>query len=111
MPSTSRTFSNTIHIRDFVLNIVPDETRIQSTNSNYFEIHSDVNVFSEDDFYDHSITVEPIHTCIRAYLPSPTRELYVPNAFFYADGRFSTSVTAKNKLKIDVHALSLERYE
>lgn len=109
MPSTLHTFSNTIHIRDFILDVVPDGTRAQSTNSNYVEIHADVNVFPEDDFYDSTITVQPIHTCIRAYLTSPTRELYVPNAFFYADGRFSTAITTENKLQITVQALSLER--
>lgn len=109
MPSTLTKFTNTIHIRDFVLNVVPDRTRSQSENSPYVEIHADINVFPEDKFYDSTVTVEPIHARIRAYLPSEERALYVPDAFFYADGRFHTTITEENKLEITVQALSLER--
>ena len=79
--------------------------------STLYEIYADVNIFPEDDFYDSTVTVEPIHTCIRTYLAGQKREFYVPNAFFYADGRFSTAVMEENKLEITVQALSLERYD
>jgi hypothetical protein len=108
MPST---FTNTIHIRDFVLNVVPDRTRSQSENSRYFEIHTDINVCTEDEVSDSIVIVEPIHACIRTYLPSNKRSLYVPNAFFYADGRFNTIITKENNLEIIVQALSIERYD
>jgi hypothetical protein len=106
MPST---FTNTIHIRDFVLNVVPAKTRLQSENSRYIDIHADVNVFSEDKFSDSTVIVEPIHACIRAYLTSGERPLYVPDAFFYAEGRFHTIITEENKLEIMVQTLSLKR--
>ena len=64
---------NTIHIRDFVTHILQDRT--QPDILNYFEIHTDVNIFPEDDFYDSSITVDPIHTYIRAYLSASARNL------------------------------------
>jgi hypothetical protein len=106
MPST---FTNTIHIRDFVLSVVPDTTRSQSESSPYVEIHADINVFPEDGFSDSIVIVEPIHARIRTYLASDNRALYVPDAFFYAHGRFHTTVTEENKVEIIVQALSLER--
>lgn len=107
MPSTPVKLANTIHIRDFVDCVLADRTRPKTEN--FVEIHTDVNVFKEDEFYDSGITVEPIHTCIRAYLTESERDLYVTNAFFYAEGRFSTAVTPENKLEITVHALGLQR--
>lgn len=107
MPSTSAKLANTIHIRDFVDDVLADRT--QPNKRNYFEIHTDVNIFQEDGFYDSGITVEPIHTCIRTYLTASERGLYVPNAFFYAEGRFKAAVTTENKLEITVHALGLQR--
>lgn len=53
------------------------------------------------------ISSEPLHARIRACLSSLNREL--PDAFFYGDGRFCTTVTQENKLEITVQALSLER--
>jgi hypothetical protein len=100
-------WANTIHIRDFVDCVHTDRTRPGIANC--VEIHTDVNVFQEDEFYDSGITVEPIHTCIRAYLTASERDLYVTNAFFYADGLFSAAVTTENKLEITVKALSLQR--
>ncbi len=82
MPST---FTNTIHIRDFVLNVVSARTP-----SGNIDIHADVNVF-------------------HAYLTSGERPLYVPDAFFYAEGRFHTIITEENKLEIVVQTHSLNR--
>src|SRR6266513_4546029 len=101
MPST---FTNTIHIRDFVLNVVSARTP-----SGNIDIHADVNVFSEDQCSDSTVIVEPIHTCIHAYLTSGERPLYVPDAFFYAEGRFHTIITEENKLEIVVQTHSLNR--
>ena len=99
---------NTIHIRDFVDCVHPDRTR--PGKPNFVEIHAGVNVFQEDEFYDSGIIVEPIRTCIRAYLTKSERDLYATNAFFYADGPFSAAVTTDNKLEITVvKALSLQR--
>ena len=99
--------ANTIHIRGFVGCVLADRTRPETENA--VEIHTDVNIFQEDKFYDSGITVEPIHTCIRAYLTEFERDLYVTNAFFYAQGRFGTAVTTENKLEITVQALGLQR--
>jgi len=107
MPSTLPRFTNTIHIRDFVVDVGPDRTRPGVPNS--IEIHADINVFPEDNFYDSTVTVEPIHTSIRVYLTPSNRELYIPNAFFYAAGPFSTTMMTDNKLKITVRPLSIER--
>jgi hypothetical protein len=82
----------------------------KANNPNYIEIRSDINIIDEDRFYSSSVIVEPIHTRIRAYIPKEERDLYVPNAFIYADGRFSTTTTSENTLEITVHALSLMRY-
>jgi hypothetical protein len=101
------TFSNTIHIRDFVDTVAPDPAHQNAPN--YVEIQTDVNIFDEDGFYSPSITVEPIRTRIHVYLTREVREQYVPNAFFYADGRFSTAVSTDNTLEIRVQALSLMR--
>jgi hypothetical protein len=109
MPSTLVKLANTIHIRDFVDRVLADRTRPETEN--FVEIHTDVNIFQEDGFYDPGITVEPIHTCIRTYLTESERDLYVPDAFFYAEGRFSTAVTTENKLEITVQALGLQRYD
>lgn len=101
------TFSNTIHIRDFVDTVADDPSRHNAPN--YVEIQTDINIFEEDDFYRPTITVEPIRTRIHVYLTRELREQYVPNTFFYADGRFSTAVSADNTLEISVQALSLMR--
>ncbi len=96
-----------IHIRDFVDEVVADRNRLD--DENYVEIHTDVNIFQEDFFYDSRIIVEPIHCSIHAYLTQSHRELYSTNAFFYADGRFATTVI-EDKLQITVQAFSLQRY-
>jgi len=106
MPSTLAKLANTIHIRDFVDYVLADRTRPQT--GNYVEIHTDVTVFQEDEFYDSGITVEPIHTCIHAYLTESERDLYTTDAFFYAQGRFSAAVTTENKLEVTVKALGLK---
>lgn len=106
--SRQSTFSSIIHLRDFVDTITGDPSRPDAPN--YVEIHTDINVFKEDSFYNAAVAVEPIHTRIRAYLNREQRELYVPNAFFYADGRFSTALFADNTLEINIQALSLMRY-
>lgn len=112
MPSTLTNLTNTIHIRDFVLSVGPDKTKSESPTSRYIEIQADVNVFPEDKVNDPTVIVEPIHACIRIYLEDPhVRALYVPEAFFYAHGRFHTALTKENKVEIVVQALSLERYD
>ena len=73
------------------------------------EIQTDVNIFEEDQFHSHNIIVESITTRIYAYLTPEEREKYVPDAFFYADGRFSTAVMSDNTLEIKVQALNLMR--
>ena len=108
MSSSLPKLTNAIHIRDFVDTVLPDRTR--SETPNYVEIHADVNIFQEDDFYDPGITVEPIHAYIRTYLTQSDLDLFTTNAFFYADGKFSTAITSDNKLEIVMQALSLQRY-
>ncbi|KAF4465684.1 hypothetical protein FALBO_7467 [Fusarium albosuccineum] len=88
--SLQSTFSNTIHLRDFVDNVTDDPSRENAPN--YVEIQTDVNIFEEGDFYSSEVNVEPIRTRIHAYLRREERELYVPDAFFYADGRFCASL-------------------
>jgi len=106
MSSRPPTLIGTIHLRDFVDSVVGDPTR---ADTSYIEIQIDINIFEEDRFYSSNVIVEPIHTRIRAYVTQAERDLYVPNAFFYADGRFTTAVTSVNILEITVHALSLMR--
>ena len=79
------------------------------TENNYIEIQADINIFEENRFHSTDVIVEPIRTRIRAYVTPAERELYVPNAFFYAEGRFATAIT-DGRLEIIVHALSLMRY-
>ena len=100
-------FSNTIHIRDFVDSVVPDPARENAPN--YVEIHTEVNVFEESDFFNPNIVVEPIRTRIHAYLSSQEQSLYCPNTFFYADGRFSTTLIGDGILELNIQALSLMR--
>jgi hypothetical protein len=108
MSSASTKLMSAIHIRDFVDEVVPDRNR--PDDENYVEIHADVNIFPEDDFYDSRITIEPIHCYIHAYLTLSDRELYKTNAFFYVDGRFATTIV-EDKLQITIQALSLQRYD
>ena len=105
MSSRPFTLTNTIHLRDFVDNIIGDPAK--PNNSNYIEIHTEVNVFEEDGFHSSDVDVRPIFTRIRAYVTQDKRELYVPNSFVYVDGRFSTSTTSDNILDITIHALSV----
>jgi hypothetical protein len=100
-------FSSTIHIRDFIDTITDDPSRENS--SNYVEILTDANIFEEDNFYSPNIIVEPVRTRIHAYMTRQDRDLYLPNTFFYADGRFSTSLLPDNTLEISVQSLSLMR--
>jgi hypothetical protein len=102
----SRSLTNTIHIRDFVDEVDPSPTQLD----NYIDIKTDVNIFQENRFSSSDVIVEPIPTRIRAYVSPAEREAYAPNAFFYAEGRFATSITSDNKLEITVHAFSLMRY-
>ncbi|KAH7119201.1 hypothetical protein EDB81DRAFT_766815 [Dactylonectria macrodidyma] len=102
------TFSNTIHLRDFVDSITDDPSRENAPN--YVEIQADVNIFEEDGFYTSSIDIEPIRTRIHAYLTREERDLYTPNTFFYADGRFSATQSVGGTLEISVQALSLSRH-
>jgi hypothetical protein len=106
MPSQSLTLTNTIHLRDFVDEVTDDPTR---TDINHIEIRTHINIFEEGRFCSSGIIVEPIHARIRVYATQVERDLYVPNAIFYADGRFSTTVTSDNELQITIHALSLMR--
>ncbi len=103
MSSNSNNALSVIHIRDFIDFVIADRSRL--------EIYSDLNIFGEaQDFYDDRICVEPIRCCIHAFLTTQSeRELYDTDAYFYADGRFCTSVI-EDKLRINVQALSLTRY-
>ena len=47
--SRQPTFTNTIHIRDFVNDIVPDPGRENAPN--YVEIQTDINIFEENGFF------------------------------------------------------------
>ena len=105
--SRQPTFSNIIHIRDFIDTIAEAPSRDGA--SNFVNILTDINVFEEDSFYSPDIIVEPVRTRIRAYLTREQRELYLPNTFFYADGRFSTALLPDDTLEISVQALSLMR--
>lgn len=107
MSSRQLSLTNTIHLRDFVDCVVDDPTR---TAPKYIEIQTDINIFEEDHFYSSNVIVEPIQTRIRAYVTQADRDLYIPNAFFYADGRFTTAVTSDDTLEIIVHTLSLMRW-
>lgn len=102
------TFSNTIHLRDFVDAITDDPTRKNAPN--YVEIQTDINIFEEDGFCGSHVGIDPIHTHIHAYLTREERELYTPNTFFYADGRFSAAQSPSGVLQISVQALSLMRF-
>ncbi|KAJ3530217.1 hypothetical protein NM208_g9423 [Fusarium decemcellulare] len=106
--SRPTTFSNTIHLRDFVDDIKGDPARENAPN--YVEIQTDINVFEEDGFRDSRVDIAPIHTRIHAYLTREERELYTPNTFFYADGRFSAVQSPSGILQISVQALSLMRH-
>lgn len=108
MASPMPKLANTIHIRDFIDDVLPDSSRPNAPNC--VEIHSNINIFPEDEFYDLNVVVEPIHTCIRTYLKQTERSLYTPNAFFYVDGRFVTALNPEGNLEITVYALSIERY-
>ncbi|KAM5348940.1 hypothetical protein ACJ41O_008763 [Fusarium nematophilum] len=105
--SRPTTFSNTIHLRDFIDSITADPSRENA--SNYVEIQTDINIFEEDGFYGSRIDIDAIHTRIRAYLTREERELYTPNTFFYADGRFSAAQSPGGVLQVTVQALSLIR--
>lgn len=48
MSSTLAKLTNTIHIRDFVDNILPNRNRLDIVN--WVEIHTDINIFPEDDY-------------------------------------------------------------
>ncbi|KAH7114188.1 hypothetical protein B0J13DRAFT_460348, partial [Dactylonectria estremocensis] len=106
--SQQATFSNTIHLRDFVDSVTDNPG--QENAPNYIEIQTEVNVFNKDGFYNSHIDINPICTRIHAYLTQEERELYTPNTFFYADGRFSAAQSAVGTLEISVQALSLSRY-
>jgi hypothetical protein len=106
--SRQPTFTSIIHLRDFVDIVVDDPTRDNAPN--YVEIQTDINVFEEDGFHSPDIVAEPIPARIHAYLTREERELYVPNTFFYADGRFSTSLLTDGSLVIGIQTLSLMRY-
>ena len=106
--SRQPTFTNIIHLRDFINAIADDPTRENAPN--YVEIHTDINIFEEDHFYSPNVIAEPIRTRIHAYLTREERDLYIPNTFFYADGRFSTTLSTDDTLEINIQALSLMRY-
>jgi hypothetical protein len=107
MASRSLTLTNTIHLRDFVDCVTNNPTRLEN---NYIEIQADINIVEENRFHSTDVIVEPIRTRIRAYVTPAEREVYVPSAFFYAEGRFVTALTSDDRLEITVHALSLMRY-
>ncbi|KAL8284674.1 hypothetical protein RB594_003660 [Gaeumannomyces avenae] len=105
--SKQPTFSSIIHLRDFVDAITDDSTR---DAPNHVEIRADINIFDEDGFDSPDIIAEPIRTRIHVYMTRDERDLYLPNTFFYADGRFSTVLPADGDLEISIQALSLMRH-
>ncbi|KAK3314134.1 hypothetical protein B0H66DRAFT_630536 [Apodospora peruviana] len=105
--SQQPTFSNLIHLRDFVDSITDDSSK---DTPNCIEIHTDINVFEEEGFHSSSITVEPIRTRIHTYLTREEQERYVPNTFFYTDGRFSAAPSDDGTLEINIQTLSLMGY-
>jgi len=112
MSSKLSNLTNTIHIRDFILDVGPDLTKSDSSSSAFIEIQSDVNIFADDEVQDSTIIAEPIHACLRVFIKDQdVRDLYVPEAFFYAHGRFHTAITKDNKMKIIVQVFSIERYD
>ncbi|KAF2175490.1 hypothetical protein K469DRAFT_535676, partial [Zopfia rhizophila CBS 207.26] len=106
--SRQPTFTNIIHLRDFIDVITDDPTR--ENTPNYVEIQTDINIFEEDYFCSPNIIAEPIRTRIHTYLTREERDLYVSNAFFYAEGRFSTALSTDDTLEINIQTLSLMRY-
>ena len=106
--SRQTTLSNVIHIRDFVDTIGDDQTR--ENTAGYVEIQTDINIFEEENFNSPYVIAEPIRTRIRAYLTQEERDFYLPNTFFYADGRFSTTLSTDGTLEISIQALSLMRH-
>src|SRR5579871_2054930 len=82
MSSRITNFTNTIHIRDFVLDVGPDHTRSDSSySSSQIEIQSDINIFEDDDIRDSSIIAEPIHACLRVFIKDPqVQDLYIPDS-------------------------------
>jgi hypothetical protein len=106
--SRQPTFTNMIHLRDFADAITDDPTRENAPN--YVEIQTDINIFEEDGFYGPNIIAEPIRTRIHAYMAREERDLYVPNTFFYTDGRFSTTLSTDDTLEINIQAMSLMRF-
>src|SRR5690348_11852037 len=105
--SRQPTFTSMIHLRDFIDAIIDDPTRENAPN--YVEIQTDINIFEESGFYSPNIVTEPIRTRIHTYLTREERDFYVPNTFFYADGRFSTALSTDGTLEISIQTLSLMR--
>jgi hypothetical protein len=73
MASRQLTLTNTIHLQDFVDDVVDNPTRPDI--SNYIENRTDVNIFEENRFYSSDVVVEPIHARIRTYVTQAEREL------------------------------------
>ena len=104
--SRQPSFSSIIHLRDFIDTITDDPSR---DAPNFVGIQTDINIFEEDGFYSPKIVVEPIHARIHTYMTREQRDAYVPNAFFYADGRFSSTPSEDGTLEISIQTLSLMR--
>ena len=66
MSSQPFTLTNTIHLQDFVDNVVDNPTKLDTPN--YIKIHTEINIFKEDRFYSSNVVVKPIFTRIRAYV-------------------------------------------
>ena len=108
MASRFSNLTNTIHIRDFVDSISPDPTKPGSPS--YVEISSHINLFGEDDFSCSDVIVSPLRARLRAYVPAADHDMFTQDAFYYADGRFSTVVSPEGSLEILVHIFCLTRY-
>jgi hypothetical protein len=94
--SRQPTFTNIIHLRDFINAIIDNLT--QENALNFVKIHIDINIFKEDRFYNPNIIAKPIRTYIHTYLTREERDLYVSNNFFYANGRLFTALLIDNTL-------------
>ena len=72
-----------IHIYNFINEVVADQN--QSDNENYIKIHTDMNIFQENFFYNFRIIIELIHYFIHTYFIQSYHDLYSTNIFFYVN--------------------------
>ena len=101
------TFTTTIHLRDFVDAVSEDPSQ---NSPNHVSLRTDINIFDQDGFSDRNIVIEPILTHICACLTREERDAYHPDTFFYAVGRFFTTLLNDGTLHMTIQAMSLMPY-